>query len=1040
MAAPLDDLDSLIGDLEHWTGEPVIDRYFFLTRVGKNWFDYPFEWEPFRDLAGGLEPPPGAMPIAVWSAHNESAIKEAGLDPGAMVHERDEPLPHVLITLTPQRRDSLDGSDLLRIFLETWVSTLRTQGLIGTVEPAPWFLPALGLEPADVSMDVRIFLGLDPSLPPHGDELVSETMRNVGEELGASDTTAFGIAAVIARRHPEYGAGRFGTVELDEPPEATVHPWETWRDSVVAMHDPSVLASSRHQVVDGLLFLLGLGLLEPSLRGTLERGGAWAPMVLDVDERAAPTGSTLWSLKESIRFAHGYQSDQVGRDDRLDILGEVHAVCEVITDPDVRPPLAVGLFGQWGSGKSFFMDRMRERVAELTTGPDRRRDLDVVQIRFNAWHYTDTSLWASLAVEIFERLADPEPVEPDRREEWLRRKGDPKSDERESLLQQLETYRAAKATLEAERDRLDSERDAAVARRDEARRQRRTLVEQASFTDVAGELATNERLQGYLDTIDRELGFRPAVAELSGLGRELRTTAGYAPAVWRAMRGRSWFVVLVAVFIVLTAATAGLLVRGGVAWLSSLATGAASLIAAVGAAAGFLRPAAEKVNTSLSTVETAIAHAATTEAALQAKRTKEEQLLDVQLQDLDHTIADASNAIARTEEKIAATESEIESLTIGRQLYGFLADRAAGYQKHQGVVGMLHRDFRFLDAQLRAYRSGGTRTPGLPAADRVVLYIDDLDRCPPDKVLEVLEAVHLLLALELFVVVVGVDPRWLQRSLRHQYRALVTDGDIESDPYLHVMPIEYLEKIFQIPLTLPAMGSNGFAALIASLAPSVDMSGSPVSSQTTEPVTKRRAATSEQPGGDRAPTRALLTVQPGSTAAGVGGSIDLTRGEVEFAQGLSPIVATPRAAKRLMNTYRLIRATQHIGSRSRFLGTDGAPGEFQAVLLLLAVSAGYPTVADRMLVALEEDAPNHGITTWTAFVHALDPGQHGAPPGVLVSPDLINPTIDDAVRVEAASWVNMHQALDACLRAGGLDELEPFTRWGRLTARFSFTL
>jgi hypothetical protein len=30
------------------------------------------------------------------------------------------------------------------------------------------------------------------------------------------------------------------------------------------------------------------------------------------------------------------------------------------------------------------------------------------------------------------------------------------------------------------------------------------------------------------------------------------------------------------------------------------------------------------------------------------------------------------------------------------------------------------------------------------------------------KVVGVLEAVHLLLALELFVVVVGVDPRWLQ--------------------------------------------------------------------------------------------------------------------------------------------------------------------------------------------------------------------------------------------------------------------------------------
>ena len=39
---------------------------------------------------------------------------------------------------------------------------------------------------------------------------------------------------------------------------------------------------------------------------------------------------------------------------------------------------------------------------------------------------------------------------------------------------------------------------------------------------------------------------------------------------------------------------------------------------------------------------------------------------------------------------------------------------------------------------------------------RIVLYVDDLDRCPSDRVVELLEAVHLLLAFALFVVVVGV--------------------------------------------------------------------------------------------------------------------------------------------------------------------------------------------------------------------------------------------------------------------------------------------
>jgi hypothetical protein len=45
-----------------------------------------------------------------------------------------------------------------------------------------------------------------------------------------------------------------------------------------------------------------------------------------------------------------------------------------------------------------------------------------------------------------------------------------------------------------------------------------------------------------------------------------------------------------------------------------------------------------------------------------------------------------------------------------------------------------------------------------PTLSRIVLYIDDLDRCPEKLVVEVLRAVHLLLAFDLFVCVVAVDP------------------------------------------------------------------------------------------------------------------------------------------------------------------------------------------------------------------------------------------------------------------------------------------
>ena len=93
----------------------------------------------------------------------------------------------------------------------------------------------------------------------------------------------------------------------------------------------------------------------------------------------------------------------------------------------------------------------------------------------------------------------------------------------------------------------------------------------------------------------------------------------------------------------------------------------------------------------------------------------------------------------------------------------------------------------------------------VPEVERIVLFIDDLDRCPHDRVVEVLQAVHLLLAFKLFVVVVGVDSQWLERSLRAHYKSLLEE------------PASYLEKIFQIPFALRRMTLDCYQNLIEGL-------------------------------------------------------------------------------------------------------------------------------------------------------------------------------------------------------------------------------
>ena len=159
----------------------------------------------------------------------------------------------------------------------------------------------------------------------------------------------------------------------------------------------------------------------------------------------------------------------------------------------------------------------------------------------------------------------------------------------------------------------------------------------------------------------------------------------------------------------------------------------------------------------------------------------------------------------KNDHKILELRAELEAIDRLTGTHDWLEERArsSDYISHFGVISVLRGDLEALVEKQR--RDSPDR--------RIILYIDDLDRCPPGRVVEVLQAVHLLLAFPLFVAVVGVDPRWLLRSLEQHYlqiqsmpgRAPSESADLLSE----TTPHDYLEKIFQIPFALRHMESEG---------------------------------------------------------------------------------------------------------------------------------------------------------------------------------------------------------------------------------------
>src|SRR5205814_6814484 len=91
----------------------------------------------------------------------------------------------------------------------------------------------------------------------------------------------------------------------------------------------------------------------------------------------------------------GFSADRVGGRDLLNIEPDVLALSALIAARTTEPPLSIGLFGDWGSGKTFFMRELRSSIERLSrearTQQRMQRELPfyktIVQIEFNAWHY-----------------------------------------------------------------------------------------------------------------------------------------------------------------------------------------------------------------------------------------------------------------------------------------------------------------------------------------------------------------------------------------------------------------------------------------------------------------------------------------------------------------------------------------------------------------------------------------------------------------------------------------------------------------------------
>lgn len=666
------------------------------------------------------------------------------------------------------------------------------------------------------------------------------------------------------------------------------------------------------------------------------------------------------------------------------------ALARLAASESFTPPLAVGVFGAWGSGKSHFLRQVHDRVTELTAAQPTGFHHRIAQIRFNAWHYVDTDLWASLAGCIFEDLA-----------RQGRGSGDgPPPD----LLGRLATAR--RLTLEAAEALVVhrhavSEADKARIAAEEGLRAERQQLRQALRPQImaaaagARKAAAGQEIGAAVETvfgepletiIDRWQEPRQAFQDLK---ETLPPTAG----LLRQLTRPDQWLVLVAVVAIAFLLPIGL---GAAAdWLRPLHDG---LLVAVAGAATVAVQASRAMRRVLT------ARDALTRAAERFRAGWEASFSptagDAAAEAARRRVAEAETRVAQTTEDLhlalrqqAEAARAFHDQTAAARLRAFLNDKAAAdgvYRSRQGLIGTIRRDFTDLSAlmstqtseqetkdfdeereayeqRVRAFLKGPGRhltddekaslqpdlgRPPDPAFTRIILYIDDLDRCPPDKVVDVLQAVHLLLAFSLFVVIVAVDQRWLKGALVKVYPDLL---DREGQ----AAAIDYLEKIFQLPVWPVQVRGDAASefvrrrlaadlerpasvpmAAVSSALPASSIDDGPVSDPDDHDDDDRPAAVDDLPDDD-------ISLEP----------LTLTQAEIDWLAEIAPLVASsPRRLLRLVNSYRLVRASLDAAD-----ARSVAAGGYRPLAAALALAAADPIGFAAVPVLVRQAPDGHAL-------------------------------------------------------------------------------
>ena len=158
-------------------------------------------------------------------------------------------------------------------------------------------------------------------------------------------------------------------------------------------------------------------------------------------------------------------------------------------------------------------------------------------------------------------------------------------------------------------------------------------------------------------------------------------------------------------------------------------------------------------------------------------------------------------------QKRVAKAAKNLALFAARKSIGVVTGGMMDTKTFDGVIDALSpltadgEQFKFINEFEATFR--GLVTDFVGESGRLVIFVDDLDRCLPETAVEVLEAIKLYLDSANVTFVIGVEPEVVRAGIRHRYKNNETLAEKE-----------YLEKIVQLPFAMRGLDDTAAMELI----------------------------------------------------------------------------------------------------------------------------------------------------------------------------------------------------------------------------------